>query len=122
MSRLERLSRRLTQKRSQVEVRPATTSTSPGAGDGAINPTPARSPDGQSDIRKAKKRISAYTPSGKHDKKLASCLNAFLNRLPRDGARAVANDILDCGEDDEKLYEVFFNLFMNLLLPSESYI
>lgn len=116
MSALERLSRRLSEKCSQIDLRSVAQSMSPCAGDGASD-----SASGRSAVRMAKRRIGEYSPAGTLDKKLAACLTSLLDRLPREGARAVAKDILDCNDDDEKLYEVYYNLFVNLLLPSESH-
>lgn len=73
-----------------------------------------------SDHDSVKRIIEAYTPSrGHQDEKLAKCLNAFLDILPQEGATRIANDILRCGNDPDKLFEVFESLRTGLLIPSK---
>lgn len=68
----------------------------------------------------ARRIIAAYTSSrGRQDEKLAKCLNALLDFLPSSGATRVSNDILRCGDDNDKLFEVFENLCTGLLVPSK---
>ncbi|KAK2799705.1 hypothetical protein FQN50_008405 [Emmonsiellopsis sp. PD_5] len=65
--------------------------------------------------------LASYAPSrGPQDEKLVACLNAFLDFLPPDGATAVANDIVRCGDDDDELFQVFENLRTALLVPMKS--
>ncbi|KAK2782000.1 hypothetical protein FQN53_000250 [Emmonsiellopsis sp. PD_33] len=66
--------------------------------------------------------IASYTPSilSLQDQQLAACLNAFLDVLPLEGATVLANDILQCGNDHDKLFEVFENLRTALLVPMKS--
>lgn len=78
---------------------------------------PAKVPD---DITRAKERVLAYKLSPeRRDKTLRRCLNSFLVYLPREGAARVAADILECGDDDDKLFAVFHRLRAGVLVPSK---
>lgn len=67
----------------------------------------------------AKQVIRIYSSTDKEDEKLGVCLDAFLDHLPEAGARAVANDIIRCENDHQKLFEVFEDLRTSLLIPSK---
>jgi hypothetical protein len=69
-----------------------------------------------------KARIDRYLPLiGLDDNKLIPCLHAFINFLPPAGRASIATDILNCGNDDKKLFQVFENLSTALLYPSKFY-
>lgn len=56
---------------------------------------------------------------GQKDKKLVRCLHAFIDLLPPGGRKSVARDVINCGNDDSRLFGVFDNLCIALLYPSK---
>lgn len=68
----------------------------------------------------AKGRIDRYAPTrGMDDRLLARCLRAFIDFLPEGGRESIARDIIDCGDDDDKLFGVFYSLYSALLSRSK---
>lgn len=70
----------------------------------------------------ARTRIAGYKPAnrGKHEDLVQSSLQAFLQYLSDAGQHAIAKDIIDL-EDDNAIFEYFFNVYTGLRTRSESH-
>jgi GrpB-like predicted nucleotidyltransferase (UPF0157 family) len=65
-------------------------------------------------------RVERYVNGGRpHEEYLSASLKAFLEWLPPGGQTSVARDIVNAGNDDQKLWQVFHDLLACLLYPSK---
>lgn len=72
------------------------------------------------DLEAAQLRLEGYTASGrKHDEIVIKSLKAFLDNLPPEGRQNVVNDI-NRTNNDQEIYDVFYNLFTGLTTRSKS--
>ncbi|KAG2022032.1 hypothetical protein GB937_004126 [Aspergillus fischeri] len=66
----------------------------------------------------ARARVEHYVNRGRpHKEYLRASLKAFLEWLPPGGQTSVARDIINTGNDDHKLWQVFHDLLSCLLYP-----
>ncbi|GFF44093.1 hypothetical protein IFM46972_07434 [Aspergillus udagawae] len=66
----------------------------------------------------ARARVESYVNGERpHEEYLRPCLKAFLEWLPPGGQTSVARDIVNAGNDDQKLWQVFQDLLACLLYP-----
>jgi hypothetical protein len=71
-------------------------------------------------IDTARARVEHYVNGGRpHEEYLRASLKAFLEWLPSGGQTSVARDIVNTGNDDQKLWQVFHDLFACLLYLSK---
>ncbi|GFF84561.1 hypothetical protein IFM47457_06522 [Aspergillus lentulus] len=69
-------------------------------------------------IDTARARVERYVNGGRpHEEYLRASLKAFLEWLPPGGQTSVARDIVNAGNDDQKLWQVFHDLLAYLLYP-----
>ncbi|GIK02898.1 hypothetical protein Aspvir_006961 [Aspergillus viridinutans] len=67
-------------------------------------------------IDAARARVESYVNGERpHEEYLRPCLKAFLEWLPPGGQTSVARDIVNAGNDDQKLWQVFHDLLTCLL-------
>ncbi|GFF86034.1 hypothetical protein IFM53868_04674 [Aspergillus udagawae] len=66
----------------------------------------------------ARARVESYVNGERpHEEYLRPCLKAFLEWLPPGGQTSVARNIVNAGNDDQKLWQVFQDLLACLLYP-----
>ncbi|KAJ5346347.1 hypothetical protein N7541_008829 [Penicillium brevicompactum] len=59
------------------------------------------------------------TSTRQHDDLVQPTLRAFLEFLPEDGKHSLLKDINSAMDDDQKLYQIFHNLYTSLRTPSK---
>lgn len=71
-------------------------------------------------IDTARARVERYVNGSRpQEEYLRPSLNAFLEWLPPGGQASVARDIVNTGNDDQKLWQVFHDLLTGVLYPSK---
>ncbi|GFF27081.1 hypothetical protein IFM58399_01600 [Aspergillus lentulus] len=117
-----RRSRRLAKQRPEIDAREAAwarqRSASKANRQQPVNGMPERPETFNNLIDTARATVERYVNGGRpHEEYLRASLKAFLEWLPPGGQTSVARDIVNAGNDDQKLWQVFHDLLAYLLYP-----